>query len=110
MISNEIDKISDPKSSAVLSILDAGSSLGYISNYIADTRGHNVKGIDFDAMNNYIANLISLNIGSGAKFKTEVVSKGLINEMLPEFDVMFYLSILHHVNKEFRFDTGDGTP
>ena len=36
----------------------------------------------------------------------------MIENQLPEYDVMMYLSVLHHVNKEFRFEEdydGDGT-
>ena len=66
VITSIIDKIIDPSSMKTISILDAGSSLGYISNYIADNRGHAVQGVDFDPVNNYIANLISMNIKSGA--------------------------------------------
>jgi 2-polyprenyl-3-methyl-5-hydroxy-6-metoxy-1,4-benzoquinol methylase len=60
VITEQIDKIIDPNSMKGINILDAGSSLGYISNYIADNRGHSVQGIDFDAKNNYISNLVSM--------------------------------------------------
>jgi hypothetical protein len=37
-----------------------GSSLGFVANYIADNSNHNAQGIDFDAENNYIGNLIAM--------------------------------------------------
>jgi len=50
----------DPTSKKALNILDAGSSLGFVSNFIADNSNHNLQGVDFDAVNNYIANLVAL--------------------------------------------------
>lgn len=60
MILDLINKIVDPTSKKALNILDAGSSLGFVSNFIADNSNHNVQGIDFDAVNNYIGNLIAI--------------------------------------------------
>jgi len=39
--------------------------------------------MDFDDYNTNVANLISLNLKTGAKFKTEAVSKEFIRDMVP---------------------------
>jgi hypothetical protein len=91
----------DSSSNKALSILDVGSSLGYLSNFIADNTIHNVKGIDFDYKNNWISNLVSMNLRIGAQFQTAKLTKEYVDDLLPQHDIVFYFSVLHHINNEY---------
>lgn len=104
VILGKIQDFLDPEAYKSLNILDIGSSLGYISNYVAYNSMHNVSGIDFDTKNNWISNLVSLNLKTGARFSTEKLTKGYADSLSPEYDVIFCLSVLHHVNNEHGTD------
>jgi 2-polyprenyl-3-methyl-5-hydroxy-6-metoxy-1,4-benzoquinol methylase len=98
IIQDALQRLLDMNSYKALNILDIGSSLGYLSNFIADKTIHNVGGIDFDAKNNWIANLVSMNLKTGAHFTSQKLTKFYIDNLAPSYDVILYLSVLHHVN------------
>lgn len=81
-----------------LRMLDIGSSLGYVSYYFAD-RGASVEGWDSTLNNVEVSRLTGeLNGIQGASFKFKELNEEMV-KTIPggEFDVVFVLSVFHHI-------------
>ncbi len=77
--------------------VDVGSSLGYVSFYLAD-RGAKVEGWDFRAENVAVANLAhEINKVDNVSFKTREMTLDVVKGIQPgRFDGVVILSVLHH--------------
>ena len=80
-----------------LRVVDVGSSLGYMSFYLAD-RGAAVEGWDFRAVNTNVANIVGeINKVQHATFKTRELTPEILKGIPPgRIDAVLILSVLHH--------------
>ncbi len=80
-----------------LRVVDVGSSLGYVSSYLAD-RGAAVEGWDFRAANTEVAKLVNeANKVDNVKFVTKELTLEVLRGIPPgRIDAMVILSVLHH--------------
>ena len=86
----------DIKNSKV-TILDIGSSMGYMSMFFAD-RGANVVGIDTTLQNVEISNLVAqINNLKNIKFYNAAFDKDYVRSLSGKYDVVFLFSVVHHI-------------
>jgi O-antigen chain-terminating methyltransferase len=78
-------------------ILDIGSSLGYVSFYMAD-RGAKVEGWEYNSANAEVARLIGDINGIDVGFKTKELNSDTVKTIRPgQFDAVSILSVFHHI-------------
>lgn len=78
-------------------ILDIGSSLGYISFFLAD-RGAQVQGWEASPQNAEVARLISQINGIPVDFRTKELNLETVQEVPADhFDAVIVLSVFHHI-------------
>lgn len=89
-----LDKLGDVSG---MKILDIGSSLGYISFFLAD-RGATVQGWEASPQNAEVARLIGHINGVPVDFLTRELNKDSANQLKPDyFDAVIVLSVFHHI-------------
>lgn len=89
-----LDKLGDVSG---MKILDIGSSLGYISFFLAD-RGAIVQGWEASPQNAEVARLIGRINGVPVDFLTRELNKEAANQLKPDcFDAVIVLSVFHHI-------------
>lgn len=78
-------------------LIDVGSSLGYVSFYLAD-RGAKVEGWDFRSENTEVSRLVhEINRVDNVDFKTREMTLDIIRGIQPgRYDGVVILSVLHH--------------
>jgi len=78
-------------------ILDIGSSLGYVSFYLAD-RGALVEGWEYNVDNTEVARLIGEINGIDVDFKVKELNHDTADAIPPgRFDVVLVLNVFHHI-------------
>jgi SAM-dependent methyltransferase len=86
----------DIKNSKV-TVLDIGSSLGYVSMFLAD-RGADVVGIDSNAQNVEVANLVAnINKLKNVKFQNSIFDLEYVDSLNRQYDVAILFSVIHHI-------------